>query len=68
MCKNYASRLFAFRYLLLSMQLMLVSGPFFQFPLPRDNKQLDMSRWHQNLIAVVTPTIEYLKEFHIDGK
>ena len=34
----------------------------FQFPLPRDNQELDMSRWFQNLISVLDIRQMYKKE------
>ena len=33
----------------------------FQFPLPRDNMDLEMSRWFQNIVSVLHPEIEYKK-------
>lgn len=34
----------------------------FQFPLPRESMNLDMSRWFQNLISVLHLEIDYNKE------
>lgn len=37
----------------------------FQMPLPRDGKQLDYSRWQQNLIGVLQVDLAYVAEEHI---
>ena len=31
----------------------------FQYPIPRENSELPMSRLHQNMLGVVTPTFDY---------
>ena len=34
----------------------------FQFPIPRDGRELDMSRWFQNIISVLQLDVEYNPE------
>ncbi len=38
---------------------LVLFKPLFQIPLPKDNRELDMSRWFQNLIAVIQLDIDY---------
>ena len=38
---------------------------FLKFPTPKQRKELDMSRYHQNMAAVIVPEIEFYKDHQV---